>query len=116
MSDDFHQWLDARASLPGMLACAASLAERGRMSRSFSPACPCEKMETILNQFAGTLAALAEEGLDAQALNWTFQRGHIRLVIRSDGASLALAVAADTDAARNLETLAGEFLALNLGI
>jgi len=115
MSDDIHQWLTDRASLPGMLGCAVNLPERGYVSRGSSQACPGEKVEAILNQLTDTLATLAANGLSADRLNWTFGSGHIHLITRPDGASLALAAAVDTEAARNLETLAGEFLALNLG-
>lgn len=115
MSDELNQWLDARASQPGLLACAVSLAGRGRVSRSFNPACPGEQIEIILDQLAAARDLLGQNGLDSPGLAWTFEHGQIRLVARPDGAILAAACSAAAGAPANLDKLAAEFQALNLG-
>jgi len=114
MNDLLNQWLAARATAPGMLACGVRLPDRACLCHSFSETCPRENLEKILHQLAYTQSSLANDGFAPRWSTWTFERGLVRLVLRPDGVLLGLVVQSGAEAAPNPDPLSEEFLALNL--
>jgi len=99
-------------TVPGLLGCGLRLPDATCVSYSFSEMCPRKRLEDILEQLAETMALLAGHGLAPRRLTWTFAQGQIFLISRADGALLALATQPSTEAAENVDQLAGEFFSL----
>lgn len=109
MNDTVLQWLKERASQPGTLACAVRLPDGQCVSHSADAAFPETTIEGVLANF-DALAALSVETAAPQWNTWVFEQGQIRLVERSDGCRLALAVRNESEAASALDSLSREFL------
>ncbi len=111
MSKLFQQWLDARCSVPGMIACAVT-AGAISFSRSTDDSFPPEKMGEIVRLLQNGAALPGAEPSEVRWHTWVFANGRIRSVIRPDGWTFTAAVRANSDAAQILEPLTEEFLAL----
>jgi hypothetical protein len=99
-------------SVPGLLGCGLRLPDATYVSYSFDETCPRKGLEDVLEQLAETMTLLAGHGLAPCRLTWTFEQGQIFLIPRADGALLALATQPNTEAAENVDQLAGEFFSL----
>jgi hypothetical protein len=115
MSKRSQERLAPGTTVPGLLGCGLRLPDATCLSYSFDEMCPREQMEEILQQLAGTMDWLAGHGLAPRRLTWTFEQGQIFLIPRTDGALLALATQPNTEAAENVDQLAGEFFSLSPG-
>jgi hypothetical protein len=114
MNDTLQEWLAAGAITPGMLGCGALLPDRTCLSYSFNETYTREQLNNILHQLAETMASFASNGLASRRLTWTFEQGTVLLVARPDGLLLGLATQLNTEAAKNVDQLAKDFLALDL--
>jgi hypothetical protein len=98
-----------------MLGCGMRLPDSTCLSYSFDELCPREHLDHILHQLAEMMTLLAGHGLAPHRLVWTFEQGQLFVIMRSDGALLALATRPNTEAAENVDQLAEEFFSLNPG-
>jgi hypothetical protein len=113
MNELFQQWLDARYSVPGMIACGVATSDADSTCRSadvnFSP----DQMGQIVRQLLNTAPAPGVEANTVCWHTWVFANGKIRSVTRPDGCIFVAAVRINSDAAQILDPLTEEFLALN---
>ena len=114
MNNTLQKWLTSDAIVPGMLGCGALLPDRTCLSYSFKDTYPREQLDSMLHQLAETMALFASNGLVPRRLTWTFEQGTVLLVARPDGLLLGLATQLNTEAAKNVDQLAKDFLALDL--
>lgn len=122
MNDILNQWLDARLSVPGMLACgvaSANMLDSGVGTDNANGFCRSNDANFTVSQMAQILRLLQDTATapdtDIAALKWrtwTFTNGKIRSVIRPDGWLFAAVVLANSDAAQILDPLTEEFLTL----
>lgn len=122
MNEILNQWLDARLSVPGMLACGVTsahlLASRvdspnaDGFCRSTDPNFSISQMAQILRLLQDTATAPDTENSDLKWRTWVFTNGKIRSVTRPDGWLFAAVVLANSDASQILDPLAEEFLTL----
>jgi len=112
MNELLQAWLDARLSVPGMIACGVAPADAAPACRTADENCPIELMDQIIR----TLQASAPvPGVETHAVRWhtwVFANGKIRAATRPDGWTFAAAVRANSDAAQILDPLTEEFLTL----
>jgi hypothetical protein len=122
MNEILIQWLDARLSVPGMLACgvaSANMVDSGVGSANANGFCRSNDANFNANQMAQVLQLLQDTptapDTDVSALKWrtwVFTNGKIRSAIRPDGWLFAAVVLANSDAAQILDPLTEEFLSL----
>ncbi|MGA9779633.1 MAG: hypothetical protein ACLPRE_06730 [Limisphaerales bacterium] len=115
MSNTSQERLTAGTTVPGLLGCGLRLPDSTCLSYSFDETCPREHWDQILHQLAETMTLLAGHGLTPHRLTWTFDQGQIFLILRPDGALLAVATRPNTEAAENVDQLATEFFSLTPG-
>lgn len=111
MNELLNQWLDARLSVPGMVACGVALSGTS-FCRSTDANFTVEQMAQIIGVLQATATA---PGIEAAALrwhDWVFANGKIRFAVRADGWVFGAAVRANSDAAQILDPLTEEFLTL----
>ena len=117
MNEYFTQWLDARLSVPGMLACGIGPAEADTeaVCRSTDPAFSTEKMAEILSLLRNTADAPETEPSALKWRTWVFANAKIRAAIRpDDGLLFAAVVLANSDADQILDPLTEEFLSVKV--
>lgn len=114
MKNPAETWLTGRASLPGTLACGLKEPGGGFLCHSVEEICPETKLREILGQFDNLHSAFFLNQLAPLWSTWVFEHGVIRFVQRTDGWLLALVVRQDSDAYLKLDTLAMEFIPLDL--
>ena len=114
MNEYFTQWLDARLSVPGMLACGVGPANGDAVCRSTDPAFSAEKMAEILPLLPRTATAPETEAAALKWRTWVFANGKIRIATRPDGLSFAAVVLANSDADQILDPLTEEFLSVKV--
>jgi hypothetical protein len=114
MNSALDQWLASCARASGTLGCGVQLPDRTCVSRSFNEGFPQTHLDETLRCLAELSPAFAGHGLFPRWFAWTFEGGQIRVVLRADGALLALAAQIKSPAAETLDALTGEFLALQL--
>jgi hypothetical protein len=122
MNELLNQWLDARVSVPGMLACgvaSANMLDSGvgpanadGFCRSTDPNFTVTQMAQVLQLLQNTPTAPETQPSDLRWRTWTFTNGKIRSAIRADGWLFAAVVIANSDAAQLLDPLTEEFLSL----
>lgn len=122
MNEILNQWLDARMSVPGMLACgvaSANMLDSGVGTANADGFCRSADANFTISQMSQVLRLLQDTPTapDTQlsALKWrtwVFTNGKIRSAMRSDGWLFAAVVLANSDAAQILDPLTEEFLAL----
>jgi hypothetical protein len=122
MNDLLNQWLDARLSVPGMLACGVAPANMlasgvgpggaDGFCRSTDPNFSASQMAQVLQLLQDTPTAPDTESSALKWRTWIFANGKIRTAIRSDGWLFAAVVLANSDAAQILDPLTEEFLLL----
>jgi hypothetical protein len=114
MNEQLQKWLADRLTAPGTLGGGVYLPDGSCVCQSADEHFPAEKIEKVLQQLAQSQPQLSEAGLAPRWSTWVFEQGKIRCVVRPDGLIFGLAVRVDTDAARTLNALSTEFLALEL--
>jgi hypothetical protein len=114
MNETLQKWLAERLTAPGTLGGGISLADGTCLCHSVDEQFPAEKIERVLQQLAQSQPPLADTSLAPRWSTWLFEQGKVRCVVRPDGLLLGLAVRVDTDAARALNTLSDDFLALTV--
>ena len=102
-------------TVPGLLGCGLRQPDATCQSFSFGEMCTRKHLDALLHQMAETMALLADHGLTSHRLTWTFEHGQIFLILRPDGALLALATQPNSEAAENADQLAEEFFSLAPG-
>ena len=120
MNELLNQWLDARLSVPGMLACGVAspnLSDSGTGTgdgscRSTDASFPVNPMSQVLRLLQTTPSAPGTQSSTLKWRTWVFANGKIRSAVRSDGWRFAAIVLANSDAAQILDPLTEEFLAL----
>lgn len=122
MNELFNQWLDARFSVPGMVACgvapvnmlASGVGSAGADSicRSTDANYTIDKMAQVLRLLQATPTAPDTELSALKWRTWVFANGRIRSAVRPDGWLFAATVIANSDAAQILDPLTEEFLSL----
>jgi hypothetical protein len=115
MMDLLQQWLDARLSVPGMIACgltAAHAPDSAGICRSADANFPTDYMAEILRMLLTNPDVPGAAPTAIRWHTWIFANGKIRAVMRPDGWIFAAAVRANSDAAQILDPLSEEFLAL----
>ena len=122
MNDLFNQWLDARFSVPGMVACGVAtvnMLESGvgpayadAICRSADANFTVEQMAQVLRLLQATPTAPDTEPFALKWRTWVFANGRIRSAIRADGWLFAAVVIANSDAAQILDPLTEEFFSL----
>ena len=122
MIELLNHWLDARLSVPGMVACGvvptnmlapgAGPGDAEGFCRSadanFSP----DQMGHVLRLLQNTPTTPDTKPFDVKWRTWVFTNGKIRSAVRPDGWLFAAVVVANSDAAQILDPLTEEFLAL----
>ena len=111
MKADFKTWFAALPAVPGMLACGVRQPNGKCLGYGDEKIYPAEKIEKLLKQFAELHGPLADAELAPRWTTWAFEYGHLRFVARPDKRLLMLLVSPDTEAVRELDRLAEEFLA-----
>ena len=114
MNELFQQWLDARLSVPGIIACGVATAKAIGTCRSTDDKFPAEQMGKILHLLQDIPPAPGLETAEPRWQTWVFVNGKIRTARRPDGWIFAAAVRANTDAAQILDPLTEEFFTLKL--
>jgi hypothetical protein len=122
MNEYFHQWLDARVTVPGMLACGIisvnmldsgiGLANANAGCRSADPGFSPDQMAQVLHSLQDTPTAPETESSALKWRTWVFANGKIRSVLRPDGLLFAAAVLLNSNADQLLDPLTEEFLSL----
>lgn len=112
MNEFFFKWLDARLSVPGMIACCVAPLNDDGISRSADESLSATQMSQILNLVRSVREVPGAETDAVRWHTWIFANGKIRSVTRPDGWTFAAAVRANSDAAQILDPLAEEFIAL----
>lgn len=122
MNDLLNQWLDARLSVPGMLACGVAPANMlasgvgpggaDGFCRSTDPNFDVSRMAQVLQLLQDTPTAPDTEASALKWRTWVFSNGKIRSAVRPDGWIFAAVVLANSDAAQILDPLTEEFLFL----
>jgi hypothetical protein len=114
MNSALDQWLASCARAPGTLGCGVQRPGRDCVSRSFHEDIPQTHLAETLRCLAELSPAFSGHEPVPRWFTWAFEAGQMRVVVRPDGATLALVIQANSPAAGNLETLTEEFLALEL--
>ena len=112
MDELLQQWLDARLSVPGMIACAVAGADAAPACRSADESCSPDLMAQIIRTMQTAAPVPGVEAATVRWHTWVFANGKIRAASRPDGWTFAAAVRANSDAAQILDPLTEEFLAL----
>ncbi|MGH8022135.1 MAG: hypothetical protein ACRED1_01035 [Limisphaerales bacterium] len=122
MNEILNQWLDARLSVPGMLACgvaSANMLDSGVGTANADGFCrttdanfTISQMNQVLRLLQATPTAPETQLSALKWRTWVFSNGKIRSAMRPDGWIFAAAVVANSDAAQILDPLTEEFLAL----
>ena len=112
MNELFQKWLEARFSVPGMIACGVAPANTEGACLSADENFSVEKMSQILSMVQNTRELPGVETATVRWHTWIFANGKVRSVTRPDGWTFAVAVRANSDAAQILDPLAEEFIAL----
>ena len=114
MNDTLNQWLDRCALAPGMFGCGVRLPDGACVSHSFNELCPEDFFNEALRCLAELTPVFSGHGLFPRWFTWNFESGQMRVVVRPDGALLALALQPGSPAVENLDALTAEFFALKL--
>lgn len=114
MKPELDQWLASCARATGTLGCGVQLPDRTCVSRSFNEGYPQTHLDETLRCLAELTPVFSGQGIFPRWFTWCFEAGELRVVLRPDGAVCVIAVQKNSPAAKNLETLTGEFLKLNL--
>jgi hypothetical protein len=112
MNELFERWLDARLSVPGMIACCVAPANEEGAFRTTDEKFSVEKMAQILNLVRNIRELPGAGPAPVRWHTWIFANGKVRAVTRPDGWTFAAAVRTNSDAAQILDPLAEEFIAL----
>ncbi|HTV40967.1 MAG TPA: hypothetical protein VMF08_10345 [Candidatus Sulfotelmatobacter sp.] len=122
MNEYFEQWLDARITVPGMLACgitSVNMLDSGigavdatAFCRSSDPGFSTHQMAQVLRLLQDTPFAPETEPSALKWRTWVFGNGKIRATIRPDGLLFAAAVLLNSNADQLLDPLTEEFLTL----
>jgi hypothetical protein len=115
MSELFQQWLDARFSVPGMIACAVAAPDATGSCRSTDANFSVEQMGEVVQLLQETPPLPGAKPEEIRWHTWVFTSGKIRAVKRPDGWLFAAAVRTNSDAAQILDPLSEEFIALKAG-
>ena len=110
MKADFKTWFAALPAIPGMLACGVRQPNGKCLGYGDDKIYPATKIEKLLKQFSELHGPLAAAELAPRWTTWAFEYGHIRFVPRPDKWLLMLLVSPETEAARELDRIAEEFL------
>jgi len=126
MNEYFQQWLDARITVPGMLACGISSvnmldsgvgpANANAACRSADPGFSIDQMAQVLYLLQDTPFAPETHPSALKWRTWVFAKGKIRTALRRDGLLFAAAVLANSNADQLLDPLTEEFLSLKATI
>ena len=111
MKAGFKSWFAGLPAVPGVLACGVRQPNGKCIGYGDDRVYPAEKIEKLLKQFAGLHEPLAAAELPPRWTTWAFEYGHLRFVPRPDKGLLMLLVSPDTEAVRELDRIAEEFLA-----
>ncbi|HUA65844.1 MAG TPA: hypothetical protein VME24_08360 [Alphaproteobacteria bacterium] len=122
MNELLNQWLDARLSVPGMLACGVTspnMLESGigaanddGFCRSTDTNFPVSQMSNVLRLLQTAPTAPDTQSSELKWRTWIFSNCKIRSAVRADGWHFAAVVLANSDAAQILDPLTEEFLTL----
>ena len=112
MNELFQKWLEARFSVPGMIACGVAPANAEGSCLSADENFSVGKMSQILSMVQNTRELPGAENAPVRWHTWVFANGKVRSVTRPDGWTFAAAVRINSDAAQILDPLAEEFIAL----
>ena len=122
MNEYFEQWLDARLSVPGMLACGMAhanmlasgvgTANANAVCRSSDPGFSTDQMAQVLHLLQDIPCAPDAQSSTLKWRTWVFANGKIRTAIRPDGLLFAAAVLLNSNADQLLDPLTEEFLSL----
>ena len=122
MNEYFQQWLDARLSVPGMLACGITsvnmldsgvgIANADAGCRSTDPSFGTGQMAQVLQLLQDTPTAPETQSSALKWRTWVFANGKIRTAIHPDGLLFAAVVLANSTADQLLDPLTEEFLSL----
>jgi hypothetical protein len=82
--------MDRHLPLPGLAAWTARLPGPAMTSQSLGDWFANAQLEQVLPRLVSALDTLAGEGVVAERSCWVFERARIHLVLRLDGAALAL--------------------------
>jgi hypothetical protein len=92
MKDGHQGFLDRNLPLPGVAACSVRLADRTYVNRCYTDWFTPSQVEQVLSRLALAADSLGYHGIQPTRLCWIFERSRIHLVLRRDGACLALFV------------------------
>jgi hypothetical protein len=122
MNEYFHQWLDARVTVPGMLACGIAsvnmldsgigLDNANAGCRSADPGFSPDQMAQVIRLLQDTPTAPETESSGLKWRTWVFANGKIRTALRPDGLLFAAAVLLNSNADQLIDPLTEEFLSL----
>lgn len=112
MKEILNHWLDARLSVPGMVACGLAAPDAGEICQSNDAIFTADQMAQIIRLLQMTPAAPEVKTPALKWQTWVFDNGKIRSAIRPDGWLFAVAVRENSDAAQILDPLTEEFLSL----
>ena len=110
MKSDFKKWFAALPAIPGMLACGVRQPNGKCLGYGDDKIYPAQKIEKLLKQFAELHEPLLAAELSPCWTTWAFEYGRIRFVPRPDKWLLMVIVSPETEAARELDRFAEEFL------
>lgn len=112
MSQEWHQWLEKRPPVPGVVACGIGFPDKTCVARSFAPKFPLETLKNAWRCLLDAFEVVNLHRFPADEFRWQFENATVYSVRRADQVFLGMflekdPLAVDWDAARNL---AAEFL------
>jgi hypothetical protein len=110
MKPDFKTWFANVAAVPGMLACGIRRPDGKCAGYGDEKVYPAEKIEKLLKQFAGLHEPLAAAEFSPRWTTRAYEYGQLRYVSRPDKWLLLLLVSPESEAVRELDRLAEDFL------
>jgi hypothetical protein len=116
MSDVLKKWLADRVNVPGTLGGGIHLPDGSCVCQSVDDQFTADRIEKLLQRVAQFQTQLSDPSQSLQWSTWGFEQGKLRCVVRPDGWLLGIAVRNETDAAKMLNKLSKEFLALELPV
>jgi hypothetical protein len=114
MKDPVKEWLPARATHMGVVACGLRRPNGKLHSQGADASCPPAAMDNLLRQLDGSRTLYAQDNPKPRWVTFSFEHGQIRYVTRADGWYFAVVVRPETDAANQLDAWSEEFLGLKL--
>lgn len=89
-TEQFHHFLDTHLPRPGIVAVAIRQRDKSVITRNHGNALTTTQIEQCIAQLVLASDGLRRHRIESRSLCWTFEKAHIHLAHRPDGAFLAI--------------------------